>query len=523
MQRRTMLLSAAVMAALGSASPLALAADQTMNVDVCIVGAGAGGVSAGMASVDAGFKTVILEKLGVIGGGGNYMEGTFAVGSRLQLKDNVGINVAKQFKRVLDFHHWRINGKALNNWLKQTAATIDWKEQHGIKFEDVHTAFIDGNRTWHMFEGGHGSSLIKNFAQKIEAKGGQILTSTPAQSLIIDKNGTVTGVIAQNEDGDKITINAKAVIIATGGFSCNPEMVKKYLPYAGYESAGSPGRTGDGIQMLEKAGAELVNMNVTMQAGLWLKDVPTGLQFGKDGLTGATYVRLLAALFQPYLKVSPKGDRFADETLPLEYISNAAEEIGGEAFAVFDDNTRKEMINEGLPRGYFGMVAPGTKFTNFDKLFEEGVKKGFCYKANSIKELAKKTGMDPQRLQKTVDRMNQMTKNQKDDEFYKDSQWLREVKKGPFYAIKGSLRTYATVGGANVNEYFQPLTPDGKVIKGLYAIGQDAGGLYSDSYDMHIAEGTASSWAINGGRLSVEHIKTYLKTLLSKLKICIPA
>ena len=104
-----------------------------------------------------------------------------------------------------------------------------------------------------------------------------------------------------------------------------------------------------------------------------------------------------------------------------------------------------------------------------------------------------------------------MTKNQKDDEFYKDSQWLREVKKGPFYAIKGSLRTYATVGGANVNEYFQPLTPDGKVIKGLYAIGQDAGGLYSDSYDMHIAEGTASSWAINGGRLSVEHIKTYLK------------
>lgn len=511
MQRRTMLLSAAVMAALGSASPLALAADQTMNVDVCIVGAGAGGVSAGMASVDAGFKTVILEKLGVIGGGGNYMEGTFAVGSRLQLKDNVGINVEKQFKRVMDFHHWRINGKALNNWLKQTAATIDWMEQHGIKFEGVHTAFIDGNRTWHMFEGGHGSSLIKNFAQKIEAKGGQILTSTPAQSLIIDKNGTVTGVIAKNEDGDKITINAKAVIIATGGFSCNPEMVKKYLPYAGYESAGSPGRTGDGIQMLEKAGAELVNMNVTMQAGLWLKGVPTGLQFGKDGLTGATYVRLLAALFQPYLKVSPKGDRFADETLPLEYISNAAEEIGGEAFAVFDDNTRKEMINEGLPRGYFGMVAPGTKFTNFDKLFEEGVKKGFCYKANSIKELAKKTGMDPQRLQKTVDRMNQMTKNQKDDEFYKDSQWLREVKKGPFYAIKGSLRTYATVGGANVNEYFQPLTPDGKVIKGLYAIGQDAGGLYSDSYDMHIAEGTASSWAINGGRLSVEHIKTYLK------------
>jgi len=483
-----MLFSAAVMAAMGSVSSAVFAsADRTMTVVVCVVGAAAGGISAGMAAVDAGLKTVILEKLAVIGGGGNYMEGTFAVGSRLQIKDNVGLTVEKQFKRVMDFHHWRINGKALNNWLKQTAETIDWLERHGIKFEGVHTAFIDGSRTWHMFEGGHGSSLI------------------------IDKSGAVTGVLARDEDGRTLAINAKAVITATGGFSCNPEMLKKYLPYPGYESAGSPGRTGDGIQMLEKAGAELVHMNVTMQAGLWLKGVPTEEQFGKDGLTSAKYVRLLAALFQPYLKVSPRGDRFADETLPLEYISNAAEEVGGEAFAVFDDDTRREMIEKGLPRGYFDMMAPGAKFTNFDALFAEGVKKGFCFKAGSIRELAKQTGMDPERLKKAVDRMNAMTDNRKDDEYYKDPQWLRYDKKGPFYAIKGSLRTYATVGGANVNEHFQPLTADGRVIKGLYAIGQDAGGLYSDSYDMHIAEGTASSWAINGGCLAVEHIRTVLK------------
>lgn len=157
------------------------------------------------------------------------------------------------------------------------------------------------------------------------------------------------------------------------------------------------------------------------------------------------------------------------------------------------------------------MVAPGTKFNDFDKLFAEGVQKGFCYKASSLKELAKLTGMDYERLQKTVERMNKMAEAKKDDEYYKDAQWLRKVAKSPFYAIKGSLRTYATVGDASVNEYFQPLTTEGKVIKGVYAIGQDAGGLYSDSYDMHIAEGTASSWAINGGRLAVEHMKTYPK------------
>lgn len=496
------LMAAALMAMVGGA----LAADRVMNTDVVIVGAGAGGMTAAVAALDGGMKTVVLEKNGIVGGGGNYMEGSFAVGSRMQKADNIGIDAEKQFRRVMDFHHWRINGQALNAWLKETANTMDWLDEHGVHFEAVKTAFIDGNRTWHMYQGGHGSILISTFLKDIKARGAEVLTNTPATELIID-NGVVKGVKAKVKNGDTITVNAKATVIATGGFSGNKEMVAKYLPYAGYEGAGSLGRTGDGVRMLESAGAELVNMNVCMQAGLWLKDVPTDLQFGKDGVTNARYVRLLAALFQPYLKTSLRGDRVADETLPLEYISNAYEEVGGEGFAVFDDKTREEMIREGLPRGYFGMVTPGTKFTNFDELFAEGVKKGFCYKADTLDGLAKATGMDPKRLAATAEKMNAMTKAGKDDEFYKPSEWLREVKTGPFYAIKGSLRMYATTGGASVNEYFQPLRPDGEPIQGIYAIGQDAGGLYSDSYDMHIAEGTASSWAINGGRLSMKHFR----------------
>lgn len=453
-----------------------LAAERTITTDVVVVGAGAGGLTAGVAATDAGLKTIVLEKNAVVGGGGNYMEGTFFVGSALQKADNIGVNPERQFKRVMDFHHWRINARALNSWLKQTAGVYDWLADHGVHYEAVKTAFIDGNRTWHMYKGGHGTVLVQEFSTRIKAKGGEIMTSTPAQSLIIE-DGVVKGVKAVAKNGDTLTIRAGNTIIATGGFSGNKEMVKKYLPYAGYESAGSPGRTGDGVQMLESAGAKLVNMNVCMQAGLWLKGVPTDLQFGKDGVTKAEYVRLLAALFQPYLKTSLQGERVADETLPLEYISNAFEEVGGEGFAVFDDKTREEMIKEGLPRGYFGMVTPGTKFTNFDALFERGVKDGFCYKADTLEDLAKMTGMDPARLAATANRMNKLVKIGKDEDFYKDSEWLREVKTGPFYAIKG-----------------------------IYAIGQDGGSLYSDSYDMHIAEGTASSWAICGGKLAVDHI-----------------
>ncbi len=489
----------------------ALAADRTIEVDVVVVGAGAGGLTAGVAATDAGLKTVVLEKNAIVGGGDNYMEGTFFVGSALQKADNIGVTPERQFKRVMDFHHWRINAKALNSWLKQTASVYDWLAEHGVHYEAVKTAFIDGNRTWHMYKGGHGTVLVKTFSEAIKAKGGEILTSTPAKELIIE-NGVVKGVKVADKNGDTLTIRADATIIATGGFSDNKEMVKKYLPCAGYESAGSPGRTGDGVRMLESAGAKLVNMNVCMQAGLWLKGVPTDLQFGKDGVTKAEYVRLLAALFQPYLKTSLKGDRVADETLPLEYISNAFEEVGGEGFAVFDDKTREEMIQEGLPRGYFGMVTPGTKFTNLDELFERGVKDGFCFKAQTLDELAKMTGMDPKRLKASANRMNELVKLGKDEDFYKDPKWLREVKTGPFYAIKGSLRTYATTGGADVNEHFQPLDADGNVIQGIYAIGQDAGGLYSDSYDMHIAEGTASSWAICGGKLAVDHVIAAKKT-----------
>ena len=324
----------------------ALAADQMLTADVVVVGAGSGGLTAGVAATDAGLKTIVLEKNAVIGGGGNYMEGTFFVGSALQKADNIGVTPERQFKRVMDFHHWRINAKALNSWLKQTAGVYDWLADHGVHYEAVKTAFIDGNRTWHMYKGGHGTVLVQEFAKQIKEKGGEILTSTPATELIIEK-GVVKGVKAKTKNGDTLTIRADSTIIATGGFSDNKEMVKKYLPYAGYESAGSPGRTGDGVLMLESAGAKLVNMNVCMQAGLWLKGVPTDLQFGKDGVTKAEYVRLLAALFQPYLKTSLKGDRVADETLPLEYISNAFEEVGGEGFAVFDDKTREEMIKEG--------------------------------------------------------------------------------------------------------------------------------------------------------------------------------
>ena len=489
--------------AVAAAMTLPAWADQNLTADLVVVGAGAGGTIAAVEAVEGGLKTIMLEKNAFAGGAGNFMEGSFAAESFMQKEKGVKLTKTEAFNRMAAYHHWRVNAPLMKAFVDNSADMVQWVWDHGVHWKEVKTAWRNNDvLTWHIYPkaGALPSTMVKIFKEK----GGQLLLSTPAEKLIVE-NGKVVGVEAKNGSGEKVTVRAKNVILATGGYNFNVPMVKE-MTGIDMIPVGAPGRTGDGVQMLESAGAKLVNMNVCMQAGLWLKGVPTDLQFGKDGVTKAEYVRLLAALFQPYLKTSLQGERVADETLPLEYISNAFEKVGGEGFAVFDDKTREEMIKEGLPRGYFGMVTPGTKFTNFDALFERGVKDGFCYKADTLEDLAKMTGMDPARLAATANRMNELVKIGKDEDFYKDSEWLREVKTGPFYAIKGSLRTYATTGGASVNEYFQPLDEKGNVIKGIYAIGQDGGGLYSDSYDMHIAEGTASSWAICGGKLAVDHI-----------------
>lgn len=147
-----------------------LAADRTLETDVVIVGAGAGGRRPPVASLDAGFKTVVLEKNAVRGrwrqlhGRDVCRRKPDAEGRQHRRRRPSGSS-----RRVMDFHHWRINGKALSAWLKETAATMDWLDAHGVHFEAVKTAFIDGNRTWHMYEGGHGSILISTFAKDVKA------------------------------------------------------------------------------------------------------------------------------------------------------------------------------------------------------------------------------------------------------------------------------------------------------------------------------------------------------------------
>ena len=227
------LLKTIIAATLAAACVLpAQAADKTMSTDIVVLGAGCGGTSASVAAQELGAKVILLEKQGITGGTCKFSEGIMAVESKMQRDWNYGLTKDDAFQRIMRYGHWRGNGRVVRAFVEKTASTIDWMQGNGVKFEKLFSNYPDGLYTWHIYEG-RGAGWLAKYQDKFVKNGGTLLLNTPATDLIQGSDGVVRGVIAKNKDGDKITINAKAVIIATGGFGANEAMKKKYLRFPG--------------------------------------------------------------------------------------------------------------------------------------------------------------------------------------------------------------------------------------------------------------------------------------------------
>ena len=234
--------------------------------------------------------------------------------------------------------------------------------------------------------------------------------------------------------------------------------------------------------------------------------IPISEQMGP----GTKYPGILGVIYnEGLLTLSKEGKRYMNERLPIEYRSNATEQVGGSAYVVFDQKTLDEFKTKGQR---FGFGAPGQLpglQEGIDKALAE--KNDWMFKADSLDALAKETSMGADNLKKSVANMNEYTKNGNDPEFYLEKGALYSIEQGPFYAVRVVLGMYATVGGARVTERLEVLNGKGATVPGLYAIGLDAGGVYGDTYDMRIANGSASAFSINSGRMAVEAIQTWLK------------
>lgn len=480
----------------------ALAAEQVLNADVVVVGAGAGGTVAAAGAQEAGLKTVLLEKNAVVGGNGNYMEGSYAVGSSVQKKAGVTLTEEDSFNEIMNYHHWKSNAPLIRRFVSETAKTIDWIEAHGIKFEEVTSMWPEKreakNLTWHIYPGKHGSSLIAGMVKTFKEKGGTLLTETPAKELLM-KDGRVAGVVAYNKEGDKVTVHAKNVILATGGYLEDDKMVEKYGAVPALPN-GSLGHTGDGIKMAMSAGAVPDNMGLIIYNGAFMPVPGEALCEGPNG-------QLRALFRQGFLNVNHVGDRFFNEEKTREWpFSSNAIQREGEIFVVFDADTAEELKTSGYLVQCGLYIRSGAPADKFDQLIAANEKNGNAFVGNSIEEVAKKAGMDPARLAHSARMMTEYAKKGHDDQFGKDPKFLRKVDKAPFYIVRGKLHALASGNGVKVTEFMEVVDKDDRIIPGLYAIGHDAGGVYGDSYDLKVGEGTASSFAINGGRIAVKNI-----------------
>ncbi len=487
-------------AALSMAFSGAWAADQTYNADVVVVGAGAGGTVAAVSAVEGGLKTVMLEKNAYAGGAGNFMEGSFAAESFMQKAKGVRLTKTEAFNRMAAYHHWRVNAPLMKAFVDMTAETIQWVEDHGVHWKEVKTVWRNNDiLTWHLYPSA--GALPKAMVETFKAKGGTFLLSTPAEKLII-KNGRVEGVIAKNAAGDKITVNAKNVILATGGYNYNEKLVKETTGIS-MVPTGSPGRTGDGIQMALDAGGVPDNMGPMMINGAFM------LADGEAVCNGAN--KEVRALFrQGLLYVDSVGNRFFNEELTIDWptASNAIARTGEWTYVVFDEKTKEEISTKGKgflnPCGNF--IQRHQAATQLDELLKANEAKGNVFIGQTIEEAAKKAGMDPEILRHTCETMTKYAKAGQDEQFGKDPYYLRAVEQGPFYIVRGKLNTLASLNGVKVTADLQVVDANEHPIPGLYAIGHDAGGMYGDSYDLKVGEGTASSFAINSGRMAVRHI-----------------
>jgi fumarate reductase flavoprotein subunit len=487
----------------------------TLNADIIVVGGGLSGMSAALTAVQGKAGVIVFEKLPSLGGAGVYPEGSLGIGTNIQKREGKGNRtVLDALDKIMEFAHYRVNTVAIKNILDNSGETINWLEKEGVPFKGLRTVYTPEKSlwTWHIYQK-NGASVTKNFYKKILAGGGRIFLETPVKKLITNDKSEVIGVEAVNSvTGEKFIAYGKGVIIATGGFANNKDMIEKYVtdvsqPNMVPVQLRGPlidGREGDGIKMAMEIGAATAGMQTIAGNSPYVDQWPPIRQFN-----GADYQKQArTSLSQPFLWVNRRGERFFNESNGSSFtdVYNAMTMNGGIMYSIWDDKMRKKMVSEGPVTPFNAIVVPGMPMKALDEAISIGLKEGWLFKANTLEDLAKQLGMEPNTLKNTVKKINEYAKTGVDKDFGRRKEHLFAFSdKGPYYAVKGIRAYFLTLGGLKMNEHLQVYDKFDRIIPNLYVTGQDMGGLYDSSYDL-LLEGSASGFALTTGRMAAKHI-----------------
>jgi fumarate reductase flavoprotein subunit len=475
-----------------------------LETDIIVVAAGAAGLAASIAAAESGAKVIAFEKASTTGGSGSMGMGPLGVESRLQRLKMLGPTKDEAFKIFMDYTHWQVEARLVRAYMDKAATTIGWLENMGVEFMDPCAYFPGGQATWHIVKpGGEGCAInmFRIMTERAKEMGVQILLRTPVEKLI-KQGDKIVGVVAEDRTGEPVEAYAKAVIIATGGFGDNPQWIKKYTGYEwgrDLQSFRIPGLVGDGIRMAWEVGAARTEMRMEL---IYL-------------MPGELNPELAETFRQPHLLVNLLGERFMNEEIMpnTAFTGNAiSRQKDRTAFLIFDENIKRHMESVGFDSYHF--VFPFTKVENLDALMKEAFDSGYkdVFVADSLEELAGKTGIDPDGLKATVDEYNEYCEKGFDPIFNKSHKLLRPIKTPKFYAGKQLPGAYGSLGGIKINHKTEVLDKAWKKIPGLYAAGTDACSIYGDTY-VFILPGNTMGFALNSGRIAGENAAEYIKSV----------
>ncbi len=470
---------------------------EEITSDVVVLGAGIGGLCAALSAAQGGAKTILLEKTKNITVHGAWIG---AVGSRLQKKKGFKIDRDEIVGEFMRWGAFQPDQKIITLWVEQSGKAMDWLLDMADAADFTYDIDIDPRNDQHTYKHyntahvfaskRHPTTSNSGFMQMLKGNalknGVDIHFETAGKQLIRGGNGRVMGVIVKTLYGYK-KFNAKAVVLCTGGYQNNPEMLGKYMPDAlntvitwTYPKV----MTGDGHQMAMWVGAAMEKGHHCPM--LW-----------DGGIPGTSMIPLTR---QPWLNVNILGERFVNEDAPFGYTARAdMGQPGHMKWVVWDDKWEEEAHK------FKGVACERMKLESANsrhnpKEVESLIKRGIIVKENTLEELSKKMKVPHDTFISTVERYNELVKLGKDLDFGKPGYMLTTIEKAPFYAVKSGAALVVTSSGLEINTKLQVLDNNRHVIQGLYAAGDVSGGFFANDYPNIL--GASNGRAFTFGRLA---------------------
>lgn len=483
-----------------------------VEYDVVVVGGGAAGKSAALTAAKSGLSVVILEKMGAAMGSAQHAEGCAAFeSSESKIRENGPVHmptIKEGYDTFMAYSHYRASAPVVKMFVENSGDAVEMLKEVGVKFNEVVKYLPDMEEevaSMHIPEG-LGMRCQELLLKATEEAGVDIFVNTQVQHLIMDGKDVV-GVVAHDVDGNDLKVGGKAVVIATGGYGCSKEKMAKYNFLGGDTSCWETiplimgvNNTGDGFDLAEEANGDINGAGI--------------VQIFAGGTTKLAGSESGAAGTQPTLWVNKNGERFINEDISKKGTyagTSLAGQKDSKGYGIIDAGTIEHLLTVGSEISFGAFLPYHKPMQHLMDELEADMANNIAWKADTIEELASMIEIDQEKFLETFAHYNEMCEAGADTQLFKSSEYMVPLKKAPFYAIEIAPDYPTTCGGIRVNENLQVLDKDTmKPIKGLYACGNDASGLYGDSYSM-VVPGSTNGFAHTSGMVAAKHIAKTIK------------